>query len=302
MSQSKMSLIFFSCCLLGGMGWILAPSQIAYMPVEMAVGYRFILSGLLTLGIAQIFRRDQKLNLKENYQAILVQGVFMFGLNYVFAYYALNYLFSGLVALILALLVIPNCLVESILFGKKFGLKKVLVSLIGLSGAILLFQGKALSGEHGFSIMGGALLAISMMCTAIGANFFNFYKKGSMDSIWSIGYAMLIGGVVALVASFGIHHHLVFPIEQGFLLPFFGLVVLSIGTFILYQILLAGRGAGFASYVWLITPAVALLLSWLFEGLTVGLYQILGMTCILFGGYLNLSMKENVNVKLQKNS
>jgi len=62
--------------------------------------------------------------------------------------------------------------------------------------------------------------------------------------------------------------------------------------------LLAGRGAGFASYVWLITPAVALFLSWMFEGLTLGLYQILGMACILFGGYLNLSMKENVNVKL----
>lgn len=290
---STNSSIFIACSLLGGMGWIFGPSQVKYLPPEMAVAYRFIMAGILTILFAFISRyKHRPINFKTQ-GVFIVQGICMFSINYILAYYALNYVLSGIVAAILSMLVIPNTLLESLFFKKKYTSKKMLVTLVGFIGIVLLFLGDHKDNNFGISIGKGVLLCCcSMFFTSLGANLSQYFKKTTIDPVWAVGFSMLWGGSFSLIYAHIKLGKLLFPLEQEFIISLLALTVLSTLIFILYQILLTRKGAGFAAYVWVITPAIALLLSWLFEGLTLTNAGALGIMIIMLGGVLNLILKD----------
>lgn len=295
---SDASILFTLCCLFGGMGWILAPLQLRYIPAEMAVGYRFLVAGFITLGVAMVWRQTLRPVGFIPQIRFFVQGLCMFSINYILAYYALHYVLSGVVAVILSTLVIPNTLMERFFFKKPYTKGKFISTLIGLVGVIILFFGDYTTKNFGTSLGKGILFCgCSMIFTSLGANLsqLKFKKnddKSPVDPVWTVGFAMTWGGFITLLLTHFVIQELYFPLEKGFILPLIGLTILSALIFILYQILLAKKGAGFAAYVWVITPGIALILSCLFEGLVLTLHGALGICIILLGGYLNLRLQE----------
>lgn len=290
---STNSSIFIVCSLFGGMGWIFGPSQVKYLPPEMAVAYRFIMAGILTLFFAFVSRyKHRPVNLKIQ-GIFLIQGICMFSINYILAYHALNYVLSGIVAVILSMLIVPNILLESLFFKKKYTPKKMIVTMVAFIGLIFLFLGDHNGNNFGVSISKGILFCgCSMLFTALGANLSQYFQKTTVDPVWAVGFSMLWGGSFSLVYAHLQSGRLLFPLEQEFIVSLLVLTILSVLIFVFYQILLARKGAGFAAYVWVITPAIALLLSWLFEGLALTSASVLGIMIIMLGGFLNLALKD----------
>lgn len=221
----------------------------------------------------------------------------MFSINYILAYYALNYVLSGIVAAILSLLIIPNILLECLFFKKKYTPKKMIVTCVGLIGVLLLFLEDQKDNNFGVSIGKGVLLCgCSMLFTSLGANLSQYFKKTIIDPVWAVGFSMVWGGCFSLMYAHIKYGTLLFPLEQEFIISLIALTILSALIFILYQILLARKGAGFAAYVWAITPAIALILSWLFEGLSLTKAGALGIMIIILRGVLNLILKDKASV------
>gem|GEM_PF-4109743 len=291
--MSRTSTIFILCCLVGGMGWICIPSQLHYMPAEMAVGYRFIIAGLITLLIARLHCPQHQPKLAKDYGSFFIQGIFMFSINYILAYYALHYVLSGIVAVIISMLVIPNAIMEFLFFKRPYTLKKIGITLIGVFGVVILYLSRDHSTHLGPSLKNGLICcALSMLSTSFGANISQYLKRSVIDPIWAVGFAMLFGGIASLIYASLYYQTVYFPLEAGFIVPLTFLALLSCALFIGYQILLTRQGAGFAAYIWVITPAVSLTLSAFYEDLMLSPLSLLAIAIIVSGGFFNLGIRD----------
>lgn len=103
--------------LIWGSTWIAITFQLGAVPPSVSVLWRFALSALLLLAYAVL--RGLKLNFTlADHAWIALQGLFMFGTNYVLVYSAEQHLASGLVAVIFSLFVFFNILGMRIFYGE----------------------------------------------------------------------------------------------------------------------------------------------------------------------------------------
>ena len=90
----------------------------------------------------------------------------MFSANYLFTYYAINHVPSGLVAVTFSLIVILNALLERVYFGVAFERRLVLASLNGVIGVACLFWPEVSMLTLADSTVYGLLLSVIAVALA----------------------------------------------------------------------------------------------------------------------------------------
>lgn len=254
--------------LIWGSTWIVIRDQIGAVPPSWSVAYRFAIGGAVMLAYAAIKRERIALDARGwGFAAAL--ALTQFCLNFNFVYRAEGFITSGLVAVVFALLLVPNALFGRIFLGQRLGRQLLAGSGVAMAGVALLFVHEARSapnGSQGVLIgIGLTLLGILSASTANvmqGTQTARRYPMGTM-----LGISMLIGAGMDGGLAWALTGPPVIELRAGYLLGLLYLgVFASALAFTLYFGVLRIIGPAKAAYSSVIVPVIAMALSTVFEG------------------------------------
>jgi drug/metabolite transporter (DMT)-like permease len=276
---------FLLVSVIWGGTWLVIRDQLAQVPAGWSITYRFVVAALGMFAIAAV--KGQRLWLSRTGQGwALVLGVLQFTLNFTFVYNAERFITSGLVAVMFALLVVPNALLGRALLGQPIRPAFIAGSCIAAVGVTLLFaQEYRVSPASLADVLLGAGLTVGGILAASCANIAQALEGAKRQPFLSLlAWAMVWGVAINAAAA------IVFAGPPSFdPRPSYTLGILYLGllgscvTFPLYYGLVRKVGAGQAAYSSVIVPVVAMILSTLFEGFVWSLLPASGAALTILG-------------------
>ena len=266
-TRARILIPFAIVTLIWGSTWLVIRDQISVVPASWSVTYRFLLAGLAMLAFARAKGERVRLDGAGWLFAVAI-GTLQFVLNFNFVYRAEAFITSGLVAVVFALLLVPNALLARIFLGQRLGRQLLVGSGIAMAGVGLLFVHEVRSDPHGpataLTGIGWTLLAILSASSANVLQATRIAKRYPM--LPTLAMAMLIGAGLDAVFAFATVGPPVVEMRIGYLLGILYLALFASAlAFPLYYGVLRVIGPAKAAYSSVIVPVIAMLLSTLFE-------------------------------------
>ena len=259
---------FVLVTLIWGSTWIVIKDQLSLVPPSWSVTYRFLLGGIVMLLVAAITRSPLRLGRDGQIFAALL-GVAQFMFNFNFVYRSELYITSGLVAVVFALLFVPNALFARIFLGHRMSVRFILGSLIAVTGIGLLFVNEA-RGDHAAqaATLTGILFTLAGVLSASTANVMQASKRAkALPMTAMLGWAMIWGAGFDAAYALITAGPPVMDWRPGYI---FGLLYLGIIAsalaFSLYFRTIRDIGPARAAYSSTIIPVIAMGFSTVFEG------------------------------------
>lgn len=260
--------LFLITTLIWGSTWLVIKFQLGLVPPVVSVGWRFGLAALLLAAYA--LARGQRWRLPwRDHGWLALQGLLLFGLNYIGVYLSELYLTSGLVAVVFSLVVFLNALGMRVFFALPIRPSAVVAATLGVAGVALIFGRELLAVSGAGGEVRGLLFALGATLVASLGNMVatRNYRRGMpvlQSNAWSMLYGALFVIGIALAGRQPLRLEISWPYLSSLLfLALFG-SALAFGA---YLTLMGRIGADRAAYTAVAIPIVALLLSTLFEGL-----------------------------------
>jgi drug/metabolite transporter (DMT)-like permease len=250
-----------------GSTWLAIKFQLGNVAPEWSVALRFALAALLLGAWCWFTRRPLRFD-RRAHAFLALQGVLLFGLNYVGVYWAEQYATSGLVAVLFSTIVFMNPIGARMVFGTPLTLRTLVAATLGVIGVALLFLPELTQAQQGGTPALGIVFGLGATAIASGGNLAAMRNQAARipvlsGSAWGMAYGALTAAMVAVVLGVPWSIDLRAPYVISLVyLAVFGSVV----AFGAYLTLLKELGSASASYVAVATPVVAMLLSTLFEG------------------------------------
>jgi drug/metabolite transporter (DMT)-like permease len=276
-----------------GSTWIVIRDQLGVVPPSWSVTYRFLLAGIIMLGVAVAKRENLSLTREQHVFAILF-GVMQFSVNFNFVYRAEHYITSGLVAVVFALLVVPNAVFARIFLGHKMQRGFIIGSVIALGGLLLLFIHEARHdpGNMTATILGVTLTFAGVLSASV-ANIMQASKRAQGVAMpvmlgWGMLWGTLFNSVLALVTA----GPPVIDMRIGYFsgVAYLGIFASAI-AFSLYFKIIREIGPAKAAYSSVIIPILAMLISTVAEGYRWSALAIAGCVIALAGLVIALSAR-----------
>lgn len=267
-TAARIVIPFAFVTLIWGSTWLVIRDQLGIVPPAWSVAYRFALAAAGMFVLARM--RGISLNVgRAGMVFAFWLGLTQFMLNYYFVYLAEEFLTSGIVALLYALLIIPNSLLALHFFRQPLSRVFIMGSAIALSGvALLLLHEYRVSPVAPDKVLLGILFSVIGIIAASASNVMQGAQVAlRLPMIALLAWAMLLGAVMDATLAWASSGPPVFDHRPAYLAGLAYLALAgSVATFPLYFRLIQVIGAGRASYVNVIVPVLAMLLSTLFEG------------------------------------
>jgi len=254
--------------LIWGSTWIVITDQLGVVPLNWSVTYRFAVGGLTMLAYAAWKRETVRLD-RRGWLFVAVLALTQFCLNFNFVYRAETYITSGLVAVVFALLLVPNAVFGRIFLGQKLGRQLIVGSIIAMAGVSLLFVHEARSDPHGpQAALAGIGVALLAVLSASSANVLQGTETARRYPMApTLGIAMLVGAAMDAAIAWTVAGPPVIELRIGYVLGVLYLgVFASALAFTLYFGVLRIIGPAKAAYSSVLVPVIAMLLSTIFEG------------------------------------
>ena len=254
--------------LIWGSTWIVITDQLGVVPLNWSVTYRFAVGGLTMLAYAAWKRETVRLD-RRGWLFVAALALTQFCLNFNFVYRAETYITSGLVAVVFALLLVPNAVFGRIFLGQKLGRQLIVGSIIAMAGVSLLFVHEARSDPHGpQAALAGIGVALLAVLSASSANVLQGTETARRYPMApTLGIAMLVGAAMDAAIAWTVAGPPVIELRIGYLLGVLYLGVLASAlAFTLYFGVLRIIGPAKAAYSSVLVPVIAMLLSTIFEG------------------------------------
>jgi drug/metabolite transporter (DMT)-like permease len=248
--------------------WIVIRDQIALVPPAWSICYRFLIAGIGMAAYAGV--SDASLRLaRQDLPVVLAVGIFQFVLNYAFVYVAEAHVTSGLVAVIFALLIVPNAILGRIFLGQQLSPGFLVGSMIAVAGVVLLFvqEWSSSIGRTG-SVAFGVCMALLAVFAASVANVLQASERARrMSSPALLCWAMLAGSAIDAAYAFAISGAPQMEWRWGYVAGLLYLALIgSTWAFALYYNVIRAIGPARAAYSNVLVPVIAMALSTLFEG------------------------------------
>jgi len=263
----KVLLPFLLITLIWSSTWIVIKGQLGTVPPIWSVSYRFLLSAAAMFGLARLAGVDVRLDRRGHGFALLL-AVLQFVLNYNLVYAAELYVTSGLVAVVFALLIVPNAALARLFFGAKVGARFLLGSGIALAGVALLFvQEVRAAGPAPHAVLVGLGFTLAAVLGASGGNVMQLLEAVKTRSIAAmLGWAMLYGGLIDAALAWLLYGPPVFEPRLSYWLELLYLsIVASALAFWLYYRIIRAVGPARAAYSSVLIPIVAMAISTIAE-------------------------------------
>jgi drug/metabolite transporter (DMT)-like permease len=258
---------FIFLALVWGSTWLVIKDQISAVPAAWSVVWRFILAATAMAAFALLRRERMRLTGREMAVAIAM-GFFQFSLNFQLIYKSEHYLTSGLVAVVFALMIVPNAILARLVLGAALTRRFLAGSAIALAGIALLMLHEYRIAPPNSGVTTGVLLVTGAIFSVSVGNLLQATQTARAVPVVSLMAWGMIWGVVAsgayAVVSVGAP---VLDPRPAYLagIAYLGLVGSAL-TFPLYSQLIRDWGPGPAAYNGVAVPVVAMILSTLFEG------------------------------------
>ena len=258
---------FVLLALVWGSTWLVIKDQISAVPAAWSVVWRFMLAAAAMLVFALL--KGDRLRLTAREQAVAVaMGLFQFSLNFQLIYRSEHYLTSGLVAVVFALMILPNAVLARIVLGNRMSAKFAAGSAIALAGIGLLILHEYRIAPVGDGVTTGVMLVICAILSVSVGNLLQATETArGVPVVPLMGWGMLWGVLAsALYASESVGVPVLDPRPEYLAgVAYLGLVGSAL-TFPLYSQLIRDWGPGPAAYNGVAVPVVAMALSTVFEG------------------------------------
>lgn len=270
MAEDRAGIImpFILVTLIWGSTWIVIRDQLGTVPPSWSVCYRFLVAGIAMLAFARIKRVPLGIGAPGLGFAALL-GLAQFVLNFNFVYRAEHYLTSGVVAVVYAMLLIPNSLFAFLIFRQPVTGRFILGSVIAVSGIVAMlaheYHSSAVTPGH---VLLGACFAVAGLLSASAANIMQGTQVARrLPMVATLAWAMLIGAAINAAFAWITTGPPVIDLRPGYLAGIGWLAIAgSVVTFPLYFRLIQRIGPGPAAYTSVLIPVVAMLISTVMEG------------------------------------
>jgi drug/metabolite transporter (DMT)-like permease len=254
--------------LIWGSTWLVIRDQIAVVPAMWSVTYRFIIAGALMCGYALVRKERFPTDLR-GLAVVAAVGFGQFCINFNFVYAAEAHITSGLVAVVFALLLLPNALLSRVVLGQRMGRQLLLGSAIAMAGVGLLIVREARvdpAGPHQ-TLLGVALTFGGILGSSV-ANVTQATRTArSYPMFATVGMAMLLGAAADGLLAWHLAGPPVVEHRLGYYLGILYLALFASAlAFPLYYGIIRVIGPAKAAYSSVIVPVIAMLLSTVFEG------------------------------------
>lgn len=293
MLRPAVALPFLLVSLIWGSTWWVITGQIDDVPASWSVAWRFLLATPAMFAVALAMGKSLKLGRAGQLLAAMV-GVTQFCGNYNFVYRAELHLTSGIVAVMIALILVPNAILARFLLGQAVTRRFLVGSAIALAGIGLLLLHEAGEAPLGGKVwLGVALALIAMLCASV-SNVIQANETGQkLPMVSLLAWAMLYGTACDVALAWATAGPPVLPREPAYWLGTGYLAVFgSVVTFPLYYKLIRQLGAGRAAYNGVAVVVIAMLLSTLLEGYRWSLLAAAGAALATAGLIVALSARK----------
>lgn len=281
----RVLLPFMLVTLIWGSTWIVITGQLGVVPPSWSVAYRFAVAALAMFAFA-IMRRERLLLEPKAMLFAVALGIAQFTFNFNFVYRAEQHITSGLVAVLFALLIVPNTLL-----GRAF-LKTPLegrflagagIAIVGV-GLMILHEYRAAALDAG-EVLLGTMLTLAGVMSASTANVMQGTKIARAQSMvvmiaWAMAFGALADGSYAWITTGPPVIETTATYVGGVL--YLG-VIASAVTFPLYFNIIRAVGPGQAAWSSVLIPIIAMGFSTAFEGYRWATLSIAGGVVALIG-------------------
>ncbi len=284
MIQNSIFMLYTSTVLIWGSTWFAIKLQLGVVEPEVSLFYRFALAA----GLLLVFSVVRGLNLKytlKDHLFMLLQGTFLFGLNYLIFYICTGYLTSGLVAVIFSSVVIMNIFNGWLLLKKPVDILVVLAAAIGILGIVLVFCDEVLGiSRDGDTLKGIMLGVLATFFASLGNIISSRNQSNGLPVLQTNAIGMFYGAT--LMCCYALFKGLPFTFEMtwsySLSLVYLGLFG-SVFAFGAYLTLIGRIGVDKAAYATVMFPLVALLISTVYEDYHWSITSICGVLLVVAG-------------------
>lgn len=275
---------FLSVSLIWGSTWLVIKDQIGFSPPGWTVTWRFILAAMGMAGLAALRGQSLVLPRRAIGLAALV-GFFQFCANFQLVYRAEDHVPSGLVAVIYALMMVPNALLARAFLKSPVSARFLAGSGVAMVGiALLIAQEYRLHGGGGNTLLGVGFSLGGILCASIANILQNTALGRAQPLVPLLVWAMAAGALADGAVAYALHGAPHFPAQPRFWAGVAYLALVgSVAAFPIYFALIRRVGPGLAAYTNVIVPVVAMALSTLFEGYHWGALAIAGSLVAMAG-------------------
>lgn len=284
------ALLYAAVVLIWGSTWATIPFQLGVVAEEISVAYRFGLGSAALFVFAAASRRRIRIPL-HHYGMVIVMGALMFSTSYLFTYWSINYVTSGLVAVVFSLIVVSNAFFERIFFRTRIESRLVYASLLGVFGVALLFWPEVSKTDfQDQSIKGIALVTVAVIFASLGNMAAIVNASRNIPVLSMNAHGMAWGALTSVLFATMFGHEFIFPIERGYIVSLTYLAIVgSAVVFGCYLALLRQIGSARAAYTSVLFPIVALLISTVVENYQWSVLAVAGLFFIVAGNWLALT-------------
>lgn len=288
---------FVAVTLIWGSTWLVIKDQLGAVPPSWSVAYRFAIAAIAAFALAAL-RRDRIGLGGPGLRLALLIGLLQFFCNFQFVYRAEQHLTSGVVAILFALLMVPNALLSRAFLGMALSRRFLAGSAIAIVGIAMLllheWRGAAGSAIGGGQVALGVVLTLAGLGCASCANVLQATQEARRHTpLVLLAWAMLVGALADVAFAWVTVGP---PVLDGHVQYWLGTVYLavfgSVVTFPIYSVLLRVLGPGRAAYSSVAIPVVAMILSTAFEGYRWSLLAAAGAVVAMAGLVVALNARK----------
>lgn len=290
MGNTNTKLLYAVPTLIWGSTWLAIKFQLGTVAPELSIVYRFGLATTLLMAFIALRRLPMRFHWRDHV-FIVLQGFFLFSLNYYLVYLAELSLPGGLVAVVFSTIIVMNSLFGALFLKMPIRMRVVVGAVLGITGLVLVFWPQL----RDFDLSDAAALGLVMsLLSAASASLGNILaarnQRAGLPVIQTEALGMAYGTLFTLGVVLFNGRPLIFDWSAGYVssllyLALFGSVV----AFATYLTLIGRIGADRAAYVTVLFPIVALILATFFEGFEWTLLGLVGVALVLVGNFVVLT-------------
>ncbi|WP_426434273.1 DMT family transporter [Bradyrhizobium genosp. P] len=282
------ALLFGLTAMLWGGGALATAMQAGVTPAPWSVALRMALAGLILLGFGLIRGIPLAIPSRDR-AAVALQGLLFFSVAFVAFYEATARMPSGLAALVLSTSSLFAALIARAALGASISSGFVWGALCGIVGLAIIFV-PGVTAPGATPLAGFAWALVAAIATGAGTTIGARNQRAGLPVVAVLGWGALVGATASALWAAATGATFAVDVSVPYLASFLYLAVAaSCITFMLYFELVRRLGPGRAAYTLALVPLVALVLSALFEHLSLGWPVLAGAVAILLGNVLVLS-------------
>lgn len=265
---------FLLITVIWGSTWIIIRDQIGagaggpVVPATWSVSYRFFIASAAMFAYARATGASLRLQ-RDLWVLPVAIGVLQFVCNFNFVYAAEHHITSGLVAVVFALLLVPNTLLSRVFLGHPISRGFLLGSGIAVAGVSLLFihEVRADQADAPRVVLGIALTLVAVLSASCANVLLASKRAGGIPVASLLAWAMLAGALADAVYALATSGPPVFEARPSY---WAGLLYLALAAsalaFTLYYRIIRIIGPARSAYSSVLVPIIAMALSTMFEG------------------------------------